>query len=257
MPEGVAADNPEKNGVTYDFTEHTASIEVIDNGDGTLSTQTWIDDDTANTVARFKNTYKVHTPAVSEIGFAKTISGRDWQEGESFAFELTPNAGQSSVAEDVLKKAMPEQATVTVSKPGSGNTARFAFTGFQFEQAGTYVYNVREQHAGTTADGLTHDGRTAVASFTVVDNGLGEYSIGRLITGVDSVNGVNTFTNTYKADQVTVSSADLGLSKQLTGIARPRGPCIRVHADRQRQCSYAAGCAGWQAQCLSRQACQG
>ncbi len=221
MPEGVAADNPEKNGVTYDFTEHTASIEVIDNGDGTLSTQTWIDDDTANTVARFKNTYKVHTPAVSEIGFAKTISGRDWQEGESFAFELTPNAGQSSVAEDVLKKAMPEQATVTVSKPGSGNTARFAFTGFQFEQAGTYVYNVREQHAGTTADGLTHDGRTAVASFTVVDNGLGEYSIGRLITGVDSVNGVNTFTNTYKADQVTVSSADLGLSKQLTGIAWP------------------------------------
>ncbi|KOA60260.1 hypothetical protein BAAM0499_06500 [Bifidobacterium animalis subsp. animalis MCC 0499] len=217
MPEDVTADNPAKNGVTYDFTEHTASIEVSDNGNGTLSTKTWIDDDKTNTVARFKNTYKVHTPAVSEIGFAKTISGRDWKDGESFAFELTPNTKQSSVAEDVLTKAMPDPATVTVSKPGSGNTAAFKFTGFQFEQAGTYAYNVREQHADTTVDGLTYDDRTAVASFTVVDNGLGEYSIGRLITGIDFVNGVNTFTNAYKAKEFTGVPTGMAFSKELKG----------------------------------------
>ncbi|KOA51196.1 hypothetical protein BAAM0483_03310 [Bifidobacterium animalis subsp. animalis MCC 0483] len=218
MPEDVTADNPAKNGVTYDFTEHTASIEVSDNGNGTLSTKTWIDDDKTNTVARFKNTYKVHTPAVSEIGFAKTISGRDWKDGESFAFELTPNTKQSSVAEDVLTKAMPDPATVTVSKPGSGNTAAFKFTGFQFEQAGTYAYNVREQHADTTVDGLTYDDRTAVASFTVVDNGLGEYSIGRLITGIDFVNGVNTFTNAYEAQSFDGVPDGMEFSKQLTGV---------------------------------------
>lgn len=218
MPEGVTADNPAKNGVTYDFTEHTASIEVSDNGNGTLSTKTWIDNDETNTVARFKNTYKVHTPAVSEIGFAKTISGRDWKDGESFAFELTPNTKQSSVAEDVLTKAMPDPATVTVSKPGSGNTAAFKFTRFQFKQAGTYAYNVREQHADTTVDGLTYDDRTAVASFTVVDNGLGEYSIGRLITGIDFVNGVNTFTNAYEAQSFDGVPDGMEFSKQLTGV---------------------------------------
>lgn len=218
MPEGVTADNPAKNGVTYDFTTHIASIEVLDDGKGTLSTKTWIDNDETNTVARFKNTYKVHTPAVSEIGFAKTISGRDWKDGESFAFELTPNTKQSSVAEDVLTKAMPDPATVTVSKPGSGNTAAFKFTGFQFEQAGTYAYNVREQHADTTVDGLTYDDRTAVASFTVVDKGLGEYSIGRLITGIDFVNGVNTFMNAYEAQSFDGVPDGMEFSKQLTGV---------------------------------------
>ena len=63
---------------------------------------------------------------------------------------------------------MPERKSVTVGKPENGNTAQFHFDDFTFSQAGTYVYNVRERNAGTTTDGMTHDGRTAIASFTVV-----------------------------------------------------------------------------------------
>lgn len=214
-PEGVDADHPTKDGVTYDLQSHTATIEVIDNGDGTMRTVTKVDGE-ENTPARFANTYAI-ADGHSEIGFAKTITGRDWKDGESFTFDLTPNTEQSSVAENVLEAAMPQNTSVTVGKPGDGNTGPFAFTGFTFRQPGTYVYNVTERNAGKTTDGLTHDGRTAVASFTVVDNGRGEYSIGRLITGVDSVNGMNTFTNSYKAKPFIGVPTDMEFSKTLAG----------------------------------------
>lgn len=216
-PEGVTADNQKKNGVTYDFTEHTASIKVIDNGNGTLSTKTWIDDDETNTVARFKNTYEAAAGKQS-FELTKTVNGRDWKDDESFTFDLTPNEGQSSVSKDVLAKAMPEQTSKTVSKP-NGNTAQFDFGEFTFSQAGTYVYNVTEQQGGTTDKGLTYDGRTAVVSFTVVDNGLGQYVAGKpLITGIGEA---NTFTNAYEAQSFDGVPDGMEFSKQLTGIAWP------------------------------------
>ncbi len=213
-PEGVTADNQKKNGVTYDFTEHTASIKVIDNGNGTLSTKTWIDDDETNTVARFKNTYEAAAGKQS-FELTKTVNGRDWEDDESFTFDLTPNEGQSSVSKDVLAKAMPEQTSKTVSKP-NGNTAQFDFGEFTFSQAGTYVYNVTEQQGGTTDKGLTYDGRTAVVSFTVVDNGLGQYVAGKpLITGIGEA---NTFTNAYEAQSFDGVPDGMEFSKQLTGV---------------------------------------
>lgn len=214
MPEGVTADNPAKNGVTYDFTEHTASIEVSDNGNGTLSTKTWIDDDKTNTVARFKNRYEAAAGKQS-FELTKTVNGRDWKDDESFTFDLTPNEGQSSVSKDVLTQAMPERKSQTVNKP-SGNTAQFGFGEFTFSQAGTYVYNVTEQQGGKTDKGLTYDGGTAVVSFTVVDNGLGRYVAGKpLITGIGEA---NTFTNTYRAQPSDGVPTGMEFSKQLTGV---------------------------------------
>lgn len=212
--EGVTADNQKKNGVTYDFTEHTASIEVSDNGNGTLSTKTWIDDDKTNTVARFKNTYEAAAGKQS-FELTKTVNGRDWKDDESFTFDLTPNEGQSSVSKDVLTQAMPERKSQTVNKP-SGNTAQFGFGEFTFSQAGTYVYNVTEQQGGKTDKGLTYDGRIAVVSFTVVDNGLGQYVAGKpLISGIGEA---NTFTNAYEAQSFDGVPDGMEFSKQLTGV---------------------------------------
>ena len=215
LPEGVTEDSPTKNGVTYDLTEHTVSIEVIDKGNGTLTTKTKVDGQ-ADGVAHFANTYTI-AKGESAVGFAKAITGRDWKSDESFTFELTPNTGQSSVSESVLKAAMPKGASVTVSKPDSGRTAAFAFNGFTFGQPGTYVYNVREQGAGESKDGLTNDARTALVSFTVADKGDGTYSIGRLITGIDFEDGVNTFTNAYKAKEFTGVPTGMAFSKELKG----------------------------------------
>nr|WP_129860663.1 FctA domain-containing protein [Bifidobacterium pseudolongum] len=215
LPEGVTEDNPKKNGVTYDLTEHTVSITVIDNGKGTLTTETKVDGQ-ADGVAHFANTYTI-AKGESAVGFAKAITGRDWKSGESFTFELTPNTDQSSVSESVLKAAMPKGASVTVGKPDSGRTAAFAFNGFTFGQPGTYVYNVREQGAGESKDGLTNDARTALVSFTVADKGDGTYSIGRLITDIDFEDGVNTFTNAYKAKEFTGVPTGMAFSKELKG----------------------------------------
>lgn len=214
LPEGVTEDAPTKNGVTYDLAEHTVSITVIDNGNGTLKTETTVDGQ-ADGVARFANTYTI-AKGESAVGFAKAITGRDWKSGESFTFELTPNAGQSSVPESVLTAAMPKSTSVTVGEPDSGRAA-FAFNGFTFDQPGTYVYNVREQGAGESKDGLTNDARTALVSFTVVDKGDGTYSIGRLITGIDFEDGVNTFTNAYKAKEFTGVPTGMAFSKELKG----------------------------------------
>ena len=215
LPEGVTEDNPKKDGVTYDLADHTVSITVIDNGNGTLTTETKVDGQ-ADGVAHFANTYTI-AKGESAVGFAKAITGRDWKSGESFTFELTPNTGQSSVSESVLKAAMPKGASVTVGKPDSGRTAAFAFNGFTFSQPGTYVYNVREQGAGESEDGLTNDARTALVSFTVADKGDGTYSIGRLITGIDFEDGVNTFTNAYKAKEFSGVPAGLAFTKELKG----------------------------------------
>ncbi|WP_319017390.1 hypothetical protein, partial [Bifidobacterium breve] len=75
---------------------------------------------------------------------------------------------------------------------------------------------MRERNAGTTTDGMTHDGRTAIASFTVVDNGLGRYVAGKpLITGIGES---NTFTNAYEAQSFDGVPDGMEFSKQLTGV---------------------------------------
>ena len=50
---------------------------------------------------------------------------------------------------------------------------------------------------------------------TVTDNGKGQLEAKAEVTDA-------AFVNTYKANQVTVGSTDLKLSKQLTGIAWPK-----------------------------------
>ncbi len=211
-PEGVTKASPTKDGVTYDFTEHTVSIEVTDNGDGTMTTKTTVDGND-DAVARFVNKYEAAAGKQS-FELTKTVNGRDWKDDESFTFDLTPNEGQSSVSKDVLTKAMPARKSQTVDKP-SGNTAQFGFGEFTFSQAGTYVYNVTEQQGGTTDKGLTYDGRTAVVSFTVVDSGLGRYVAGKpLITGIGEA---NTFANVYTSKEFTGVPTGMAFSKELAG----------------------------------------
>ena len=215
VPDGVTEDALTKNGVTYDFVEHTVAITVNDNGKGTMWTETTVDGNKADTVARFSNEYAASAGKYS-FNLAKTVTGRNWKDNESFTFDLSANGQQSNVPADVLAKTMPQQRSVTVTKPANGNTAEIHFGEFTFAQAGTYVYNVTEQQSGTTDNGLTYDGRTAIVSFTVVDNGLGQYTAGMpLVTGIGEA---NTFTNTYQAQPFDGVPTGMEFSKQLTGV---------------------------------------
>ena len=104
-PEDVTQESPTKNGVTYDFAAHKVSIKVIDNnGDGTMSTETTVDGST-DAIAHFTNEYAAAAGSQS-FKLAKTVTGRDWKDGESFTFDLTANPDQSNVPEDVFPYAL-------------------------------------------------------------------------------------------------------------------------------------------------------
>ncbi len=218
MPEGVTEANKTKNGVTYDFTVHTLAITVNDDGMGNLTTSSTIDGDAQNTVAQFANTYSIAEGKAS-VQFSKQLTGRDWTDGDTFTFNLAPNAAGSTVSEEALKNAMPADTKASVGKPtGDAETSMFSFGDFTFTQAGNYSYTVKEQGAGTTTEGLTNDASTATVTFSVVDNGMGQYSIGTTVTGLDDS---ATFVNAYSTTDFTGVPTGMEFSKQLTGIAWP------------------------------------
>ena len=94
-------------GVTYDDTEYTVAIKVVDNGDGTMhtvTTITWTAADGSEQTAvydsssadagiptvRFNNSYKAADADPVDIteGFQKVLKGRDWKDSDSFTFTL-------------------------------------------------------------------------------------------------------------------------------------------------------------------------
>lgn len=219
LPEGVTTENPTHNGITYDTTSRTVAITVKDDGDGTISTTTTVEGNNAgDTVAHFTNRYTVANTSVTPE-FGKTLEGREWTDSDTFTFSLDADVAASTVPEAVLKKAMPSNsAAVNKNNATSPNTQvrLFDFGAFNFEQAGTYVYTIKE--TGTPADGVTHDARTATLIFTVVDNGNGQWAAGRLVTGVDLINRVGVFVNTYEAQSFNGVPTNMEFSKTLSGV---------------------------------------
>lgn len=187
---------PVFQGVTYDTAVHKACIAVSDTGKGTLEATTTVDD-AATTVAAFTNHYKIE-PTTQSVTFMKALQGRDWKDGESFTFTLAADGESSSVDETTLAAAMPQTHEVTVTKE---NANGFGFGDFTFSQPGTYVYTVTEANAGKTIDGL-HYAQPARVSFSVIDNGLGAYSVGWTVTGINGT----TFINVYEPTPVQVTT---------------------------------------------------
>ncbi|PAU69660.1 type IV secretion protein Rhs [Bifidobacterium italicum] len=187
---------PVFQGVTYDTAVHKACIAVSDTGKGTLEATTTVDD-AATTVAAFTNHYKIE-PTTQSVTFMKALQGRDWKDGESFTFALAVDKDSSSVDETTLGAAMPQTHEVTVTKD---NANGFGFGDFTFSKPGTYVYTVTEANAGKTIDGLQY-AESAQLRFSVVDNGLGEYSVGWTVTGIDGT----TFVNVYEPEPVQVAT---------------------------------------------------
>ncbi|WP_051921037.1 Spy0128 family protein [Bifidobacterium cuniculi] len=184
------------DGVTYDTSMHTVCLAVSDTGKGTLAVRTTVDGADA-TVAAFTNRYEIE-PTPQSVTFTKTLTGRDWKEDETFTFTLAAEEAASSVSAETLEAAMPQTREVAV---GKGNAVDFGFGDFVFSQAGVYVYTVTEHNAGKTVDGLSH-AKPARLTFSVVDNGRGQYSVGQTISGIEG----STFVNRYTPAPVQVDT---------------------------------------------------
>ena len=176
-----------KLGVTYDKTEHPATVEVKDNGSGQLVATV-----TSETPV-FVNDYKAE-PAQATIKAKKVLKGKAL-EADAYTFEL--KEGSDLVA--------------TAKNTASGEVV-FNVT---FSAAGDYAYTITEK-AGDDKT-ITYDQNAYEVFVTVADNGQGQ-----LVATVEDADTERVFTNTYTAPvppAPTATSATLEFTKELTGRA--------------------------------------
>lgn len=181
----------------------------------------------------FTNTYSVE-PASATLQGQKTVSGRDWNQGESYTFNLTAATDDDSATSlgKTTKQAVADGAVVintnqaVASTPESGRVASFTFgtegaPTVTFKRAGTFSFNITENAAQDGPAGMFMDKHTARATVVVTDLDKSGKHTGKL--HVSSVTYANTgasdadkvvtdkaaFTNAYHAsgtfDGVTVS----------------------------------------------------
>ncbi len=158
-----------------------------------------------NAVPSFTNIYSVEPTSVTLQG-QKTLSGRDWNQGENYTFNLTAAADDASTTglSKTTKQAVTDGAVAintdraTAGAPESGRVASFAFgteaaPTVTFNRAGTFSFNITEDTAQDSQASMYMDKHTARATVVVTDLDKGTH------TGKLRVSSV-TYTNTDASD---------------------------------------------------------
>lgn len=197
-----------------------------------------------NVTPSFTNIYSVDPTSVTLQG-QKTVSGRDWNQGESYAFNLaaaTDDAGATGLGK-TTKQAVTDGAVAigvnraVASAPESGRVASFAFGAeaaptVTFNRAGIFSFNITENAAQDGQAGMSMDKHTARATVVVTDLDESGNHTGKL--RVSSVTYANTgasdtdkditdkaaFTNAYHASG---TFGGVTVSKTLEGRASTAG----------------------------------
>ena len=119
----------------------------------------------------FVNTYSPVPSDGLSLPVSKVLTGRDWAEGETFGFAITPVSFQATEqdAPDVSDGALaamplPSQTTIRVGSAGG------SFDGIAFKTPGIYTYQVRELTNPDDRD-LSYTDVTYVVRITVADDG--------------------------------------------------------------------------------------
>lgn len=186
-----------------------------------------------NVTPSFTNIYSVD-PTSATLQGQKTVSGRDWNQGERYTFNLTAAADDANAtglskttAQAVKDGVVAVNANQAVaSTPESGRVASFSFgteaaPTVTFNRAGTFSFNITEKAAQDGQAGMSMDKHTARATVVVTDldesgNHAGKLRVSSVTyanTGASDADKIVTdkaaFTNAYHAsgtfDGVTVS----------------------------------------------------
>lgn len=197
-----------------------------------------------NITPSFTNIYSVDPTSVILQG-QKTVSGRDWNQDESYTFNLAAAAdddGATSLGK-TTKQAVTDGVVVintnqaVASAPASGRVASFAFGAeaaptVTFNRAGTFSFNITENAAQDGQAGMSMDKHTARATVAVTDldesgNHAGKLRVSSVAyanTGASDADKAVTnkaaFTNAYHASG-TFGGATV--SKILEGRASTAG----------------------------------
>lgn len=228
-------------GMTYDGSIYYAVVRNAEKGAGIQTSIEYykvVKDGSVkqldtNVTPSFTNIYSVE-PTSATLQGQKTVSGRDWNQGERYTFNLTAAADDANAtglskttAQAVTDGAVAVNANKAVaSTPESGRVASFSFgteaaPTVTFNRAGTFSFNITEDAAQDGQAGMSMDKHTARAAVVVTDLDESGNHTGKL--RVSSVTYANVgasdadkavtdkaaFTNAYHAsgafDGVTVS----------------------------------------------------
>lgn len=197
-----------------------------------------------NVTPSFTNIYSVESTSATLQG-QKTVSGRDWNQGESYTFNLaaaTDDAGATGLSKTTAQAVKDGAVAVNVNQavataPESGRVASFAFgteaaPTVTFNRAGTFSFNITENAAQDGQAGMSMDKHTARATVVVTDLDKSGNHTGKL--HVSSVTYANAgasdadkaitdkaaFTNAYHASG---TFGGVTVSKTLEGRASTAG----------------------------------
>lgn len=246
-------DKPDRvAGMTYDGSVYYAVVRNAKNGAGILTSIEYYKVAEDGSVRQldnkatpsFTNKYSVEPTSVALQG-QNAVSGRDWNQGESYTFNLAAAADDASTTglSKTTKQAVKDGAVAigtnqaVASAPESGRVASFAFGAeaaptVTFNRAGTFSFNITENAAQDGQAGMSMDKHTARATVVVTDLDKSGNHTGKL--HVSSVTYANAgasdadkaitdkvaFTNAYHASG---TFGGVTVSKTLEGRASTAG----------------------------------
>ena len=221
-------------GVTYSKAEYVVTVTATDNGDGTMDVTSKIEqtkNDGGTTLApveeidgaaTFGNTYSTSGTTVvdgeTNLSGTKTLSGRDWNETDTFTFVLAAGDDATSAAVADSSIVLPNTTVPLSGDHAEGEHVPFSFGDIVFSKEGDYTFTISELKPGDdgfngNTGGMTYDDHAYTVNVNVADN-----TTGGLVATVTSADGSNDWNNVYKAgEQILDGSANLAVTKVLDG----------------------------------------
>lgn len=210
------AQNNKLNGVTYDTNVGTVTVQVTDkdangNKTGQLTATVSYENNSHDTtkLAQFINEYAESGSA--KIEGTKNLAGRDFKDGDSFTFTVTPKDG-APAPKDKDGEAISE---VTIT-PDSGASAKIDFGTVNFNQAGqSYTYELKEKQPVGDKKGIVYDDTTYMLTLTAKANSPknGKLTIEQTLKAGDQYADQIVWNNQYKP----TGSLRLDATKTLNG----------------------------------------
>lgn len=199
------------NGVTGNSADHTFTYKVEDKGGRLVAT---LDSAQSSGGATFTNAYAA--TGTESLDGRKNITGRDFEEGDTFTFQVKGTAttldGAGTIEAPKPSGVSEDNWQLTIN-PTSGDTATLEFGTVTFTQPGVYTYTFSEYEG--ELGGMTYDTGERTVVFTVTDTGTGVLNVE--VTQGDLTNAT-MWTNRYQPQgEESYATTGLNGTKTFTG----------------------------------------